>query len=201
MKTFKIIGITGPAQCGKDTVADYIIDKRPAYRKTSFADPMKEMLCSGLGLTYEQLHGSLKDVIDVFYNCTPRHMLQTLGTEWGRDIIDGDIWIKAMEYRLSDIGGTFIIPDVRFENEAEFVRKHGRLIHIRGRDDNIEAGANHVSESGVNCGNTDIVIHNDDLIDSFYDCIGEALGRIECKTCTNNPNTCDAPFCNFPSCN
>ena len=179
MKLFKIIGITGPAQCGKDTAADYIIDKRPAYRKTSFADPIKEMLSTGLGLTSEQLYGGLKDSMDNRYGCTPRHMLQTLGTEWGRELIDSNVWVNAMESYLADIGGTFIIPDVRFENEAELVRKHGRLIHIRGRDNNIEAGADHVSESGVNCGSTDIIIHNDDLIDSFYDYIGEALTRIE----------------------
>ena len=179
MKTFKIIGITGPAQCGKDTAADYIISKRPVYRKISFADPMKEMLRVGLGLTSGQLYGSLKDIIDNRYGCTPRHMLQTLGTEWGRELINSNVWVKAIEIHLADIGGTFIIPDVRFENEAELVRKHGRLIHIRGRDHNIEAGADHVSESGVNCGSTDIIIHNDDLIDSFYDYIGEALKRIE----------------------
>ena len=176
---FKIIGITGPAQCGKDTVADHIIKARPAFRKTSFADPIKEMLSAGLGLTSEQLYGKLKDVIDNRYGCTPRHMLQTLGTEWGRVLIDGNTWVIAMQGYLEEMGGTFIIPDIRFENEAALVRKYGRLIHIKGREDNIEAGTDHISEKGVKPGSEDLTIANVHTLDMLYNSADEALRVIE----------------------
>mgnify|MGYP002265311032 FL=1 len=146
--TFKVIGIAGPAQCGKDTAADFIIEHRPAYRKASFADPIKAMLKAGFQMTDEQLYGANKETADVRFGHSPRHMMQTLGTERGGELIGGDVWVHAMEARLQNQGGTFIIPDIRFNNEACFVRKYGSLIHIRGRENNIEE-TDHVSELGV----------------------------------------------------
>jgi len=81
-------------------------------------------------------------------------MMQTLGTEWGRALIDGDLWVVAME---QCIDGCLIIPDVRFENEAEFVRKYGLLLHVTGRG-GIEG--DHVSESGITLEPEDRVVTN-----------------------------------------
>ena len=175
--TFKLIGISGPARCGKDTAADHILNKRPAYQKTSFTDPLKAMLKVGLGLSDAQLYGSEKDVIDINYGCSPRGMLQTLGTEWGRELTNGDIWVTAMENHLNKIGGgTFVIPDIRFENEAAFVRKHGRMIHIEGRttlDDT------HISERGVDYGHYDFVITNDQSLEEYLSYVFGTLVLIE----------------------
>ena len=50
-----------------------------------------------------------------------------------------------------------IVPDVRFENEAELVREHGVLIHLVGRG-GIEG--NHASENPIEFKPGDIVIDN-----------------------------------------
>lgn len=176
--TFKIIGISGAAQCGKDTAADHMLSKRPAYQKTSFADPIKSMLHTAFDLDNAHLYGSLKDVVDDRLGCTPRHMMQTLGTEWGRKCINNDIWVIAMQTHLEKLGGTFIIPDIRFENEADFIRKHGTMIHIRGRDDNIDE-TEHVSESGVNVGSLDYIITNDKDLGFYLDEVFGTLLMIE----------------------
>lgn len=175
--TFKLIGISGPARCGKDTAADFIIDKRPAYQKVSFADPIKAMLRVGFDMTDGQLYGHHKEEIDMRYGRSPRDMMQTLGTEWGRELVDGDIWVKAMEAHLNKLGGTFVIPDVRFENEADFIRKHGRLIHVRGRDRGIDD--THASEAGVVGRLPDITIHNKEDIQCYLDHVFEVLLYIE----------------------
>ena len=172
--TYKIIGISGAAQCGKDTAADHILTKRPAYQKISLADPIKAMLSAGLGLTETQLYGDLKDVIDERYGCTPRKMLQTLGTEWGRDLVHTDIWLLAMGNHLEQLGGTFIIPDIRFENEAKFVRENGVLIHIHGRLDGIKE-SDHSSEAGVTVSDSDHMILNDKDL-AFY--LDEVIGTL-----------------------
>lgn len=158
-----VIGIAGPAHCGKDTVADYLVKHAPQYHKVSFADPMKTMLGVGLGLTKEQLYGDLKETVDDRYGCSPRHMMQTIGTEWGREMIDPDIWVKAMLHHIHE---PVIIPDVRFENEAAFVREHGTLIHIAGRDQGV--GADHVSEAGVELQPGELVVVNDSSIAELY---------------------------------
>ena len=124
-----IIGLTGKARSGKDTVADLLLAMlNPKYVKMAFADPMKDALQYGLGLTPEQLDGDLKDVEDQMYDCTPRRMMQTLGTEWGRELIHRDVWVIAMRKRVTS---NTIISDVRFNNEADMVRDMGgRMIHV-----------------------------------------------------------------------
>ena len=180
MSQYKIIGITGPAGSGKDTAADYLLQRLPhGYRKRSFAQPIKEMVQTGLNLSTEQVYGSDKDIVDERYGITPRRMLQTLGTEWGRELVHPDVWVKAMEAVNAVPGyGELVIPDVRFKNEAEFVRANGKLIHIVGRNENdliMNDDNDHISEAGIEILPDDIVIRNEDLIETFYDYISEAI--------------------------
>ena len=141
-----LIGLAGPARCGKDTVADFImLSKYPFYR-TAFAWALKEMLMQGLGLKYDQVDGDQKDIIDPFYECTPRHMMQTLGTEWGRDLINPDIWLLVVKRKVEKALNA-VITDVRFDNEAEFIRKNnGVVVHIVREVEKIN---DHASEAGV----------------------------------------------------
>lgn len=51
-----IIGISGLANSGKDTAADFLVG-RYGFAKTSFADPMKNIARDVFGFSYEQLWG------------------------------------------------------------------------------------------------------------------------------------------------
>jgi hypothetical protein len=165
-----IIGIAGPAGSGKDTVADYIISQRPEYVKMSFADPIKEMLFKGLKLMRSQLHGSDKEEMDARYERTPRYIMQSLGTDWGRKMIHPDIWVNAMYSRV--IGPT-VISDVRFENEAEFIRQQGTLIHIMGRKASVRS---HASEDGVKFKDgEDILLRNDSDLRHLYALVNDVV--------------------------
>lgn len=148
----RLIGIAGQARSGKDTLADYLLDNlSDDWTRSSFADPLKAML-SVIGVDCSD---DKKAVVSDDYGVTPRHMMQTLGTEWGRNLIDGDIWVKA--FARLNAGKCVIVPDVRFENEAELVREHGVLIHLVGRG-GIEGS--HVSENPIEFKPGDIVIDN-----------------------------------------
>ena len=148
----RLIGIAGPARAGKDTLCSYMLDNLDDdWSRSSFADPLKEML-RAIGVDCSD---DAKAVVSDDYGVTPRHMMQTLGTEWGRHMIDGDIWVKA--FARLNAGKCVIVPDVRFENEAELVREHGVLIHLVGRG-GIEG--NHVSENAIAFKPGDIVIDN-----------------------------------------
>jgi len=150
-----IIGITGKARSGKDTVADMLASQLVAERY-SFATPIKRML--------EVLH--LKDKEDDkakhWYDCTYRHMVQTLGTEWGRELIHQDIWLKEAEYALGgeDAKGIVIISDVRFENEANWIRKNGILIFVCRPHQELIAESDHISEAGIDKIPTDWTLFN-----------------------------------------
>ncbi len=141
-----IIGLAGPAGCGKDTATAFILKNFKRFESQSFAAPIKEMCRTGLGLTLAQTDGNMKEVVDHRYGCTPRHIMQTLGTEWGRNIIHPDIWVTAAKKYMWPYT---VISDVRFENEAAFVRKHGVLVHIEGRGGLEGEAASHASEAGV----------------------------------------------------
>lgn len=131
--TLPIIGIAGHARAGKDTVAQFIQEEYRA-RQYAFAEPLKAMLRT-LGLNEQDLNGWRKDETNNDFQATPRHMMQTLGTEWGRDTINDNIWVIAAAKRLQQMNrvepdATILITDVRFQNEADFVREHGFLIHV-----------------------------------------------------------------------
>jgi len=167
---YKILGIAGPARVGKDTMADRIqLAFGYEVKKTSFADPIKIMLSEGLGLSAEQLYGDEKELEDDRYGCSPRHMMQTLGTEWGRNSVNQNIWVRALKSRVDSIGGQWVVPDVRFEGEAEYIRSEGRLIHIVG---NNSISNKHKSEQGVYIDKNDIVLHNDGTLKQYYEIIG-----------------------------
>ena len=153
----KIIGITGQARSGKDTVAD-IIESSTVSAKFAFADPIKDMLFFGLGVDINDSKDNSE-----FCGVSHRKLMQSLGTEWGRNMVSNDIWIEVVKQKLesyrfhSEGNGLAIITDVRFANEAEWVREHGTLIHIIGRGG---IPGDHSSEDGVPVVSGDITIQN-----------------------------------------
>lgn len=157
-----IIGIAGHARAGKDTVAQLIQEEYRAITY-AFAEPLKDML-GVLGLDEQDLNGWRKDENNYDYHATPRHMMQTLGTEWGRDSINEHIWVIVAAKRIQRLNhaqpdATIIITDVRFENEADFVRRHGFLIHVERPIKRID-GSTHRSENPVNILDSDHIIIN-----------------------------------------
>lgn len=152
--TTKLIGITGVARSGKDTVADFLAKLLPSFGRYSFATPMKDMILVGLSIRDKDDDAS-KRVFGHSY----RHLAQTLGTEWGRDLIRSNIWVIIAESRLR--GDKVIISDVRFENEAAYVREHGVLIHVSRLCQEQIKESGHVSENGVKFKEGDIRIYND----------------------------------------
>jgi hypothetical protein len=110
-----------------------------------------------------QIHGDQKDQIDPRYKRTPRHMMQTLGTEWGREQVNPHIWVIAMEQQM--LKNPMLVSDVRFANEADLIRKHGQLVHITGRDGIIDS--DHVSETRVEYKPGDAILDNSGTLLAF----------------------------------
>ena len=148
----RLIGIAGQAQSGKNTLASHLLSNlSDDWTQSAFADPIKNML-TAIGVDCSD---EAKAVIDEAFDVTPRYMMQTLGTDWGRHMIGGEIWVKA--FARLNAGMCVVVPDVRFENEADLVREHGVLIHLTGRG-GIEGG--HISENPIEFKAGDIVLDN-----------------------------------------
>jgi len=187
----RLIGITGKARSGKDTVATLINKHMVYFEIMSFAEPIKQMLKIGLNLTDEQLYGDKKETFDYAYNCSARHMMQTLGTEWGRNLIHPDIWVIALDKMIQEFT---IIPDVRFQNEADYVRERGVLIHVYGNRGGI--AGNHISEQDIAPNENDYTIQNigsiDELEKQVIKFVQWYVNRCQCKDDEGKPlNQCD----------
>lgn len=162
----KLIGITGAARSGKDTVASFLLSLRGGYLY-SFADPIREML-KALGVDLSDPYWQdRKELTIKTINASPRRMMQTLGTEWGRELIHPDLWVLLAAKKLKANGQGMIVTDVRFENEAAFVRDNdGVLIHVT-RTNGVLVEA-HKSENGVKWDQSDRIIRNNGSLDELY---------------------------------
>lgn len=170
----KLIGIHGPLESGKDTVAQTIISKFPElYTQYAFAWPIKQACQIMFGFTEKDMNDRvLKERVHPMWGITPRKTMQLLGTEYGRNMIRKDIWIiralMEIDKNLENGYGT-IISDVRFENEADLIReKNGIIIHItRPTLDVSSEKYKHESEGGIKKEKTDIILNNNTSLEVF----------------------------------
>ena len=172
--SMKLIGITGKARSGKDTAASYLAHKHGLIRY-SFATPMKAAIKAMLGLSDRHMDGDLKEAEIPWLGVSPRRIMQTLGTEWGRETIREDLWVVLAQRQWDQVSNptedTFhtgmIVPDVRFEDEADFIRRNGGVvIHIK-RDAAAQIES-HKSEAGVRVCAGDLVIANNGTLADLY---------------------------------
>lgn len=165
----RLVGITGPAGCGKDTLADYLAE-RHGFHKYSLASPIKYGVEIMFGLPDTVWNRESKEKVIKWIGKSPRQLAQTLGTEWGRRNVADDIWLRRAEHELNMLRMThddpdspaprMVIADVRFPNEAQWVRDRGGIV-LRINRPGVESVSAHVSEGGVPDGMVDCTITND----------------------------------------
>lgn len=122
-----VIGFCGLIGSGKTTAATALINSDMCFARIAFAGPLKRMLGT-IGLDLRHLNGDLKEQpCDLLCGATPRHAMQTLGTEWGRRLIGPDFWVRLWEQDVHRWGKTVnvVADDVRFEGEMEAIRRMG----------------------------------------------------------------------------
>lgn len=143
-----IIGLTGRKGSGKSTVAE-ILNNKFNYKTMSFATPIKDMLMS-MGLTEDEIYDpELKEKKIERFGKSPREMLQLLGTEFGRNLITDDVWVRVLEAKIEP-DDQIVIDDIRFPNEAEMVRgKGGKIVRVTRAGQELGMVDIHVSEAGI----------------------------------------------------
>lgn len=177
----KIIGLVGAIGSGKSTVATCLTNY--AYRRVRFSAPLKNMF-RGLGLGYEHIEGNLKEEpCDLLSGFTPRYCMQTLGTEWARNIIDENFWTNIW-IKEANKYPRVVAEDCRFPNEALAIRSLGGEIWLIKREGFSCEG--HSSETEMAGINPDKIILNNSSIEILDRFIGRALAGYPNETDNND---------------
>jgi hypothetical protein len=167
------IALCGLAGSGKSTAADHLV-RTHRFVRLSYASPIKRMVRSllveaGAGFieAVEMVDGKLKELPTPFLcGHSPRYALQSLGTEWGRDIIAPDLWRRILLNKVRKFGThPVVVDDLRFPNEAQALRAEGFLI-IRIIRTNSWTESAHSSEQQEFP--VDITLTNDGLVSDLY---------------------------------
>lgn len=154
----KLIGITGRLGSGKDTLCTELLKIKPGIRR-AWADPLKEAAIAMFGGDRRQWFGSQADKAEIMPYwadklgpdwSSGRKIAQRFGTEVMRSTVHPDFWIMVFEnFYQAHKHELIIVPDVRFDNEAQFILDNKGVV-IRTINTNQPAAEDtHVSEAGV----------------------------------------------------
>lgn len=180
---FLILGLYSPVpRSGKSTAAKYLAEAL-GFQQASFADPLKTMIFTLLdhfvaGTDQEKaervrwiLGHKEEPLPEVPGQPSFRKLAQTLGTDWGRDMIDPQLWVTASlrtvaKAKASGFAGV-VFDDIRFPNEADAVKAMGGAMVKITRPDAPNIFRIHQSEGALERYPFDAALHNADSEFSF----------------------------------
>ena len=175
-----IIGLSGYARSGKDTVANYLVENY-GFTKVAFADPMRDALYAlNPKIDYDL---RLQEVIDFWgwegykeseHGTEIRELLQRMGTEAGRDQFGQDFWVDQAMKRASHYDKV-VLSDVRFPNELEAIRK-AEGVSWRVHRDGTLAANRHASETALDDAQFDLHLMNNEDVESLYKTVDVLMG-------------------------
>ena len=128
-----IIGLSGYAQSGKDTIANYLVEHH-GFTRVAFADPIREALYALnpkindipelQGVRLQWLVDKMGWEFVKVDSPETRGLLQRFGTEVGRNLWGENFWVdKAMATAAKH--DKVVITDVRYPNEYQAIKDTG----------------------------------------------------------------------------
>jgi hypothetical protein len=155
-----LIGLTGRKFSGKDACADIMVSLF-GCAKRAFATPLKQVCSLLFGLDDEQLNGRRKEEVDARYGRSPRQLMQLTGTEWVRNQIAQDFWLRRFAETLAESKlARVVVCDVRFQNELDLLHSLGGRVFRVQRDRAPCPVDAHVSEAVEALSGIDGVLQN-----------------------------------------
>jgi post-segregation antitoxin (ccd killing protein) len=176
-----IIGLSGYARTGKDTVANILVEQH-GFTKLAFADPMREALLrlNPFIEVNDIQHMPLDQALRVYSwedlkSESPdiRGLMQRIGTEVGRQMFGENVWVDLAMKEAAKYENV-VFSDVRFLNEADALRNAGGSIWRIERP-GIEAANDHISETGLDDYSFNAVLSNDRGTEELVDTVASGI--------------------------
>lgn len=172
-----IIGLTGYAQSGKDTVAEYLVSNY-GYRRIAFADPLRQAVYNlNPRITIADMVGvPLRTAVDGLGwenvkvdSEDARELLQRMGTEVGRQMFGEDFWVDQAMKNVSKFDKV-VFTDVRFPNEYRSIKQREGTVW---RVERLGVGAvnGHASETAMDNVRVDGIITNNSTKQDLFETI------------------------------
>ena len=164
-----IIGLTGYAQSGKDTVAKILVEQH-GFTRVAFADKIREFLYETNPM-FDSIAGEpmfVKARVDrdgweeAKKSPHIRRLLQNSGVA-ARKVFGDTFWVQQA-LRQVHFEGNYVITDVRFENEAEAIKKYDNSQLWRVKRLGIDPINSHLSESQMDGYPVDQIFTNNGTI-------------------------------------
>jgi hypothetical protein len=165
-----IIGIHGKAGSGKDTFASFLIEAASKYsfNRFAFADPVYEVVDIIFRIKSREIADKEANIPE--WDMSLREMLQKVGTDMARKVIGDNIWIENMKMQIAGAPAlNTIITDVRYENEANYIKREGGVVlFVRSnKNHRNQTVRNHDSEEGMCYERADLIVANTGSLDNL----------------------------------
>lgn len=155
-----LIAISGKRRSGKSALGS-ILQVQYGYYPISIAAPLKDMCQRQFGLTTDQTDGVFKEQPTQYRDqrhpgrglfLTPRDIMTHMGAAYRT--VDKDYWVKKLFDQIKERAQaqmqTYVITDVRFRNEMEWMKRHGAVAVRLARDEKFTgANLNDASETDL----------------------------------------------------
>lgn len=179
-----LIGLNGFARSGKDEAAKALVNK--GFTRVAFADNIRKALYAmdphiPLVNTESELHSignraqyveQLSYIVDDIgwddaKSTYPevRRLLQRMGTEGGREVLGEDVWVESA---LANTVGDVVVTDVRFKNEADYIKSRGGIV-VKITRDGVGPVNDHVSDNALEFYDFDVVINNNGTVKDLHE--------------------------------
>lgn len=152
-----IVGLTGYAGSGKDTLADMIVARRPGWVKVSLASTLYKytaeldpLIGNGKHL-HQWCEENNLDPVEALHklkrcDSSVRSLLQKVGVLF-REKVSENYWVDQVKTQLLGAEGA-VLPDCRFLNEVKFVWESGGML-VGVTRPGVGLVNNHVSETST----------------------------------------------------
>jgi hypothetical protein len=108
-----------------------------------------------------------------------RHMLQTLGTSWGRELIHQDLWVLLAEKKAQKALQSYsvIFDDMRFPNEFAMIKRNGGTC-IRIVRPGEARGDTSIGEGLLDHEHFDLTVYNTGTLGDLQNLVGYIVSDI-----------------------